>query len=85
MVEEVGGGVANYMQAVVAPKVQAKPNVELARPEVAETKTEERGDTPPSKKAVEVQISAEAKQMAEDTSALVPNLVVTSAVLVDVA
>ncbi len=66
MVEEVGGGVANYMQAVVAPEVKAKPNVELARPEVAETKTEERGDTPPSKKAVEVQISAEAKQMAAD-------------------
>ena len=66
MVEEVGGGgVAAYMPAAAA-NVHAKPKGELPRPEIADTRTEERGETPPSKKAVEVQISAEAKQMAVD-------------------
>ena len=49
-----------------APNEGGKPKFELPWSEIAETRTEERCESPPSKKAVEVQISVEAKQMAAD-------------------
>ena len=51
---------------VAAANARGMPKVELSWPEIAETRTEERCKTPPSKKAVEVQISVKAKQMAAD-------------------
>tara|TARA_Y200000002_G_scaffold342791_1_gene314900 strand:- start:52 stop:273 length:222 start_codon:yes stop_codon:yes gene_type:complete len=64
MVEAIGGGAAVYMQA--ASKVQASSEVDAARPEIADTKARERGETPPSQRSVEVQISQEARKMAAD-------------------
>ena len=64
MVEAIGGGAAVYMQA--ASKVQASSEVDAARPEIADTKAQERGETPPSQRSVEVQISQEAREMAAD-------------------
>ena len=64
MVEAIGGGAAVYMQA--ASKVQASSEVDAARPEIADTKARERGETPPSQRSVEVQISQEAREMAAD-------------------
>ena len=67
MIEEVGSGaVAVYMQAAAASKVKAEANIESARPEISETRTEERGEVHSSMKAVEVQLSSEAKQIAAD-------------------
>ena len=63
MVEAIGGGAAVYMQA--ASKVQAS-SESAARPEIADTKAQERGETPPSQRSVEVQISQEAREMAAD-------------------
>tara|TARA_B100001093_G_scaffold348475_1_gene333088 strand:+ start:868 stop:1092 length:225 start_codon:yes stop_codon:yes gene_type:complete len=65
MVEQIGNGAAAYMSAA-ATGTQAKADVAEARPEVAEARMEARGEIPPSKRAVEVQISAEAKEMAAD-------------------
>ena len=65
MVEQIGGGAAAYMSAATA-SAQPRPDVSEARPEVAEARIEARGEIPPSKRAVEVQISSEAKEMAAD-------------------
>ena len=65
MVEQIGGGAAAYMSAAAA-SVQPRPDVSEARPEVAEARIEARGEIPPSERAVEVQISSEAKEMAAD-------------------
>jgi hypothetical protein len=65
MVEEVGSAAAAYVSAAAA-GTQARVEVAEARPEVADARTEARGEIPPSKRAVEVQISSEAKEMAAD-------------------
>ena len=65
MVEQVGSTAAAYVGAAAA-GTQARVEVAEARPEVADARTEARGEIPPSKRAVEVQISSEAKEMAAD-------------------
>ena len=65
MVEQIGSGAAAYVSAAAA-GTQARADVAVTRPEVDEARIEARGEIPPSKRAVEVQISAEAKEMAAD-------------------
>ena len=65
MVEQIGSGAAAYVSAAAA-GTQARADVAETRPEVNEARIEARGELPPSKRAVEVQISAEAKEMAAD-------------------
>ena len=65
MVEQIGSGAAAYVSAAAA-GTQARADVAETRPEVNEARIEARGEIPPSKRAVEVQISAEAKEMAAD-------------------
>jgi hypothetical protein len=65
MVEQIGSGAAAYVSAAAA-GTQARADVAETRPEVDEARIEARGEIPPSKRAVEVQISAEAKEMAAD-------------------
>ena len=65
MVDEIGAGAAAYMNAAMSAP-EPRPEVKTARLEVKETKSEERGEIPPSKRAVQVQISQEAKDMAAD-------------------
>ena len=64
MVEEIGSGAAAYINAAAGAKAVA--NVAESRPEVAEARSEARGEIPPSRRAVEVQISSEAKEIAAD-------------------
>ena len=64
MVDEIGSGAAAYINAAAGAK--ATTNVAETRPEVAEARSEARGEIPPSKRAVEVQISSEAKEIAAD-------------------
>ena len=65
MVEEIGSGAAAYLNAAMsaaAPRAEVK----TERLEIRDTKSEDKGETPPSKQAVQVQISQEAKEMAAD-------------------
>ena len=64
MVQEIGSGAAAYINAATGAKAAA--NVAESRPEVAEARSEARGDIPDSKRAVEVQISLKAKEIAAD-------------------
>ena len=64
MVEEIGSGAAAYINAAAGAK--AAEAVAESRPEVAAERMEARGEIPPSKRAVEVQISLEAKEIAAD-------------------
>lgn len=47
-------------------KDQASSNIDTARPEIADTKTQERPKTPPSQRFIKVQISQYATEIAAD-------------------
>ena len=66
MVEQIGSGAAAYVSAAAAGTQARAAEISEARPEVADARTEARGEIPSSKRAVEVQISSEAKEMAAD-------------------